>query len=416
MLGCERHLVRLMPHQPAWAELFQREAERLSAALGDRVVRIEHVGSTAVPGLDAKPILDIVVAVREMSDAPVFGEALGPLGYIYKAENDRPDPLYFVKRLPDDRSTHHLFVTELGTECWFTTVAFRDYLREHREAREEYRRLKLDLVQRHATDRAAYQEGKGAFIERILSLARDGQRGARDIMGDWFEYYPESLWLQPDDTGSEEAQFIIGALYLKPGDRVLDAPCGAGRVAVHLARAGCQVSCLDLNPGFIARAKQRFDSEGLASDLRTMDLRNLEDCGRFDAVCNWGGSFGYWTDEENFDVLQRLAAALKPGGRLLVDQVNRQWLLRHFVCERRVGDRSVRTRWNAGAQRVESTWCVNGEDQPLAFSSIRLYTPTQFRRLLTSAELAWETAYGGKDGSRHTRSSRRMIVVGRKRV
>ena len=174
MLGCERHLVRLVPYQAAWADLFQQEAEGLRAALGENVVGIEHVGSTAVPGLDAKPILDIVAAVRDMTDAAVFEEALKPLGYVHKAENDRPDPLYFVKRLPDDRSTHHLFITKLGTECWFTTVAFRDYLREHPEDREEYRKLKLDLVSRSSSDRAAYQEGKAAFIEHILSLAGEG--------------------------------------------------------------------------------------------------------------------------------------------------------------------------------------------------------------------------------------------------
>ncbi|NIO76704.1 MAG: GrpB family protein [Armatimonadetes bacterium] len=170
MLGCERHLVRLVPYQPAWAELFQQEAEQLRAALGDQVVQIEHVGSTSIPGLDAKPILDIVVAVRDMADAAVFEEALKPLGYVHKAENDRPGRLYFVKRLPDDRSTHHLNITELDTECWFTHVAFRDYLREHPEARQEYQRLKLDLVSQSSSDRAAYQEGKQDFIERILEI------------------------------------------------------------------------------------------------------------------------------------------------------------------------------------------------------------------------------------------------------
>jgi len=173
MLGCERHLVRLVPHQVTWADLFQQEAEQLRAALGDRVVRIEHVGSTSIPGVDAKPILDIVVAVRNMAEVAAFEQAVRPLGYIHQAENDQPGRLYFPKRLPDDRSTHHLNITELGTECWFTHVAFRDYLRDHPEAREEYRKLKLDLARRHLRDRAAYQEGKGAFIERILLVARE---------------------------------------------------------------------------------------------------------------------------------------------------------------------------------------------------------------------------------------------------
>jgi proline iminopeptidase len=171
MLGCERTGVKLIPYQASWADLFRQEAERLRSALGDRVVRIEHVGSTSIPGVDAKPILDIVVAVRDMAEVAAFEQALKPLGYIHQAENDMPGRLYFVKRLPDSRSTHHLNITELGTECWFTHVAFRDYLREHPEAREEYRTLKIELTRRHPTDRAAYQEGKGTFIRRILVRA-----------------------------------------------------------------------------------------------------------------------------------------------------------------------------------------------------------------------------------------------------
>jgi len=174
MLGCERHLVRLVPYQPAWADLFAQEAGALRRALGDRVVCIEHVGSTAVPGLDAKPILDIVVAVRDMREVAAFEAALAPLGYFHKPQNDMPGRLYFVKRLPDDRSTHHLNITELGTECWFTHVAFRDYLRDHAESRADYRQLKQDLARRYQHDRAAYQEGKEEFIERILAIAGGG--------------------------------------------------------------------------------------------------------------------------------------------------------------------------------------------------------------------------------------------------
>jgi GrpB-like predicted nucleotidyltransferase (UPF0157 family) len=171
MLGCERDRARLLPHQRAWADLFQREANELRPALGDSVVRIEHVGSTAVPGLEAKPILDIVVAVGCMTDAAPFEQALAPLGYCHQAEHDMPGRLYFVKRTPDGKSTHHLNITELGTECWFTLVAFRDYLRSHPEAREEYGALKRELARRHRHDRPAYQDGKAAFIQCTLAMA-----------------------------------------------------------------------------------------------------------------------------------------------------------------------------------------------------------------------------------------------------
>lgn len=175
MLGAERNLVRLVPHQPLWQQCFREESERLSAALGDQVVQIEHVGSTSVPGLEAKPILDIVVAVRDLAGSASFEQPLRELGYVHKMENDMPGRLYFVKRTAEGLSTHHLNVTEPGTECWVTHVGFRDYLRAHPKARQEYQELKRDLARRHQKDRPAYTEGKSAFIQRVLALAASGK-------------------------------------------------------------------------------------------------------------------------------------------------------------------------------------------------------------------------------------------------
>ena len=234
------------------------------------------------------------------------------------------------------------------------------------------------------------------------------------MVSDWFVHFPEDLWLKTDDTGAEEARFIMEVLRLKRGDLVLDAPCGAGRVAVHLARAGCQVTGIDLNAGFIARARRRLAGETLAADFRVLDMRAIDASGDFDAVYNWGGSFGYCTEEEDLDVLRRMACALKSGGRLLIDVPNRESLLRRFVPEARDGDRVNRRRWDASTQRIVSTWHVGDEEQQRAFASIRLYTPAQLRRLLDEVGLCWERAYGGHDGSLHTRASRRLIVVGRK--
>lgn len=180
MLGCERHLVRLVAYQPTWAELFREEEARLRAALGDHVVRIEHVGSTSVPGLHAKPILDIVAAVRDMTNGSFFEEAVAPLGCVHMPENDMPGRLYFVKRTEDDKSTHHLNITELGTECWFTHVAFRDYLLASPKSMEEYRRLKQDLARSYEHDRPAYLSGKAPFIVRTLELARRQDQGTHD--------------------------------------------------------------------------------------------------------------------------------------------------------------------------------------------------------------------------------------------
>lgn len=234
-------------------------------------------------------------------------------------------------------------------------------------------------------------------------------------MSDWFSTFDESLWLKPDDTGEDEAQFLMKALHLQPGMRVLDIPCGAGRVAVHLAKAGCRMTGMDRNPNFIARAQQRFEKENLDGEFLTLDMRDLDEVDSFDAILNWSGSFGYCTDEENINVLQRMTTALKPGGHLLIDQPNREWLLRHFQPATVTPKCTMHTRWDAHTQRLETTYFMQGDGQEQESTlSMRLYTPAQFRRLFAQVGLNWETAFGGKDGSPYSRISRRLIVIGKK--
>jgi len=232
-------------------------------------------------------------------------------------------------------------------------------------------------------------------------------------MTEWIETIDERLWLHPDETGEDDARFIMTALGLQPGRRVLDAPCGAGRIAVHLAKAGCHMTGIDRNPRFIARAQARFATEEVAGDFLVMDLRQLPFDGAFDAVYCWGGSFGYFSDVENLLTLRRLTAALRPGGRLLLDQLNREAVLRDFHPELHFDGKTTRTVWQD--QRLLSTWYVGEETEPSGASAIRVYTPAQTRRLFVQAGLTWETAYGGKDGSPYRRQkSGRLVAVGRK--
>ena len=150
---------------------------------------------------------------------------------------------------------------------------------------------------------------------------------------DWFEQLHDSLWLRPDEGGEEEADCLRRMLSIRRGQRVLDAPCGAGRVAFHLANRGVQVVGIDLRKSFIDRAKRRFRREGVKADLRCMDLRAVEFEDEFDAVCNWFISFGYFSDRENAEVVMRFSRALRPGGRLLIEQLNRERILRNFRPE-----------------------------------------------------------------------------------
>ncbi len=133
---------------------------------------LEHVGSTAVPGLAAKPILDILAGLRVLSDARACIPRLEAIGYEYVPEyEDRlPERRYFRKG-PLENRTHHLHMVEIGSDFWTSHVRFRKYLRGHPEAAREYEALKRDLAAAHAGDRDLYTESKADFILSILVRA-----------------------------------------------------------------------------------------------------------------------------------------------------------------------------------------------------------------------------------------------------
>jgi GrpB-like predicted nucleotidyltransferase (UPF0157 family) len=174
VLGLERGAVRLVPHAERWHDLFAEEAERLRAAVGVYVLAVEHVGSTAVCGLSAKPIIDIAAAVREITDVGKLMVPLQRIGYEYRGEQGIPGRHFFGKGSP---RTHHLHVVESGGDFWRSHLLFRDYLLQHRGAAEEYEALKQELAERYKENREAYTEGKAAFIEGVLRVARGSGAG-----------------------------------------------------------------------------------------------------------------------------------------------------------------------------------------------------------------------------------------------
>jgi GrpB-like predicted nucleotidyltransferase (UPF0157 family) len=166
--GLAHGIVLLIEWTPRWAELFAEEAARLRAALGDLAVGIEHYGSTSVPGLVAKPILDILVGGAEATDAAPYIASLAPLGYDYAAHAGVPDHLVFGR---GTARTHLVHVVRYGSEAWHRALAFRDALRADVCLRDEYARLKRELAETFGTERGRYTAAKGAFVERVLENA-----------------------------------------------------------------------------------------------------------------------------------------------------------------------------------------------------------------------------------------------------
>jgi GrpB-like predicted nucleotidyltransferase (UPF0157 family) len=160
--------VQVVPYDEDWPKLFEAEASQIRAALGGRLRVIEHVGSTAVPGLPAKPVIDVAISVESLDDLDL--DALESLGYTYvpKFEEELPNRRYFT------RGDYHLHVYEQEHDEFMDYVRFRDYLRTHPEDARAYGDLKLTLAAEFLEDRAGYQAAKAPYVARLVAALRRG--------------------------------------------------------------------------------------------------------------------------------------------------------------------------------------------------------------------------------------------------
>jgi GrpB-like predicted nucleotidyltransferase (UPF0157 family) len=163
--------IMILPHSAAWAALFATEAKVLRAALGPWLVaEVEHVGSTAVIGLSAKPVIDIMAPVRDLESSRHAIAAAESVGYCYYPY--KPDEMHwFCKPSPAVR-THHLHLIPWRSPLWNERLAFRDALRENSALAEQYETVKFELAARYPNDREAYTQAKGPFIASVLSAWR----------------------------------------------------------------------------------------------------------------------------------------------------------------------------------------------------------------------------------------------------
>jgi GrpB-like predicted nucleotidyltransferase (UPF0157 family) len=160
--------IEVVAHDPAWAERFARERVALEAAIGEWIVAgPEHVGSTAVPGLAAKPVVDILVGVADLRAARACFRPLAALGYLRWEDDPAGWRYWFLKPSPALR-THHLQLVEPSHPRWAATLTFRDRLRASPETRQAYAALKRRLAVEFRHDRERYTAGKTAFVSAVL--------------------------------------------------------------------------------------------------------------------------------------------------------------------------------------------------------------------------------------------------------
>jgi len=163
--------VLVVDYDPAWPSLYEAERKRILEAVGGKILSIEHIGSTAVPGLGAKPIIDIIAGVVSKRVADECVEFLKPVGYMDVTPEDGPEWFFCLGRGPHSVGYHLHLVLE-GSPFQRKHIVFRDYLRGHPETAAEYYELKRRLSIQYRENRVAYTESKTEFIDAVLERAQ----------------------------------------------------------------------------------------------------------------------------------------------------------------------------------------------------------------------------------------------------
>ena len=167
----EKMKVRIVPYDPAWPHAFEDEASRIAGALKSVAVAVHHIGSTAIPGIPAKPIIDILVEITDLPSLDSGSAALVSLGYESMGEFGIPRRRYFRKNNAEGIRTHQIHAFEAGSDGAKRHLAFRDYMIAHPTSAHAYGELKQSLARQHPDSIEAYMDGKDAFVKQHEALA-----------------------------------------------------------------------------------------------------------------------------------------------------------------------------------------------------------------------------------------------------
>lgn len=164
----------MVPHNPEWRQIFAQEAKQLTTALGSNVVAVHHIGSTAIPCIYAKPVIDILLVVQNHTELDEKKSLIEAMGYVALGELGIPGRRYFRRDNADGDRTHQIHAFETGSPQIERHLAFRDYMIAHPETAQDYSDLKRELAAKHPNDIEAYMDGKDGFIQEIDQRAARG--------------------------------------------------------------------------------------------------------------------------------------------------------------------------------------------------------------------------------------------------
>ncbi len=226
-----------------------------------------------------------------------------------------------------------------------------------------------------------------------------------------------------EERAEKESAFVASVLDLKPGSSVLDLCCGQGRHSVNLAKRGFKVTGLDLNPDYVELAQQAARARNVAIETVAADMRKIPFENKFDAIVNMYSSFGYLESEaEDLKVLESAVKALKRGGSLLLDMLNREWAIDNYIQnDWHTGEDGTlyveRRDLDLATSRMHVHFIVvdpNGGRRESVGHNIRLYTLTEMTRLLDRVGLRLTEVFGGFDNEPYAITTRRMIIIAEK--
>jgi GrpB-like predicted nucleotidyltransferase (UPF0157 family) len=159
--------VEVVPHDSTWRDTFETEAKFVSNALSKNVVAVHHIGSTAIPNIYAKPIIDLLIEVKDITDVDGQSSAMQSLGYELMGEFGIPGRRFFLKNNQQGVRTYHIHVFAIGSAQVERHLAFRDYMIAHPEDAQKYSQLKRELAAKHPQNIDGYMDNKDEFIKEI---------------------------------------------------------------------------------------------------------------------------------------------------------------------------------------------------------------------------------------------------------
>ena len=238
----------------------------------------------------------------------------------------------------------------------------------------------------------------------------------------WYETFFDGLYgkVLAGDTregrAASQAEMIKKVLKLRKGQRVLDCPCGVGRITLALAKLGLKMTGVDLTASYVTKARRRAKRQGLDIPFRRCDMREIDFDGQFHAVVNWFTSFGYFDDAGNLAAAKAFFRALRPGGKLLIEMSNRAWVLSHFTPSDTHVINGVEVtdsrQWNPDTGCMESDWTFRkGKQVERQHISLRLYDGAGLRAVLRKAGFREIHLYGYPPLGRPSRHRRRLMAV-----